>query len=55
MLLKGHGQINAGVFAYITEINPRRLVVVDVQKGLAVPCSRGEQCSFRPAEESSSL
>jgi hypothetical protein len=29
-------QISAGVFAYITEINPRRLVVADVQKGLAV-------------------
>jgi hypothetical protein len=30
------GQISAGVFAYITEIQPRRLVVADVQKGLAV-------------------
>jgi hypothetical protein len=30
------GQISAGVFAYITDINPRRLVVADVQKGLAV-------------------
>jgi hypothetical protein len=29
-------QISAGVFAYITEINPRRLVVADTQKGLAV-------------------
>jgi hypothetical protein len=29
-------QISSGVFAYITEINPRRLVVADVQKGLAV-------------------
>jgi hypothetical protein len=29
-------QISAGVFAYITEINPRRLLVADVQKGLAV-------------------
>jgi hypothetical protein len=33
------GQISAGVFAYITEINPRRLVVADVQKGLAVGMS----------------
>jgi hypothetical protein len=33
------GQISAGVFAYITEINPRRLVVADVQKGLAVGIS----------------
>jgi hypothetical protein len=32
-------QISAGVFAYITEINPRRLVVADVQKGLAVGIS----------------
>jgi len=30
------GQINTGTFAYITEINPRRLVVADTQKGLAV-------------------
>jgi hypothetical protein len=30
------GQISSGVFAYITAINPRRLVVADVQKGLAV-------------------
>jgi hypothetical protein len=29
-------QISSGVFAYITEINPRRLVVADLQKGLAV-------------------
>jgi hypothetical protein len=29
-------QISSGVFTYITEINPRRLVVADVQKGLAV-------------------
>jgi hypothetical protein len=29
-------QISAGVFAYITDINPRRLVVADVQKGIAV-------------------
>ena len=29
-------QISSGVFSYITEIKPRRLVVVDVQKGLAV-------------------
>jgi hypothetical protein len=29
-------QISAGVFAYITEINPRRLIVADAQKGLAV-------------------
>jgi hypothetical protein len=33
------GQISAGVFAYITEINPRRLVVADVQKGIAVGIS----------------
>jgi hypothetical protein len=33
------GQISAGVFGYITEINPRRLVVADVQKGLAVGIS----------------
>ena len=33
------GQISAGVFAYITDINPRRLVVADVQKGLAVGMS----------------
>jgi hypothetical protein len=33
------GQISSGVFAYITEINPRRLVVADVQKGLAVGMS----------------
>ena len=32
-------QISAGVFAYITEIDPRRLVVADVQKGLAVGIS----------------
>ncbi len=30
------GQISTGTFAYITEIKPRRLVVADVQKGLAV-------------------
>ena len=30
------GQISAGVFAYITEIKNRRLLVVDEQKGLAV-------------------
>ena len=30
------GQISAAVFAYITEIRPRRLVVADEQKGLAV-------------------
>jgi hypothetical protein len=30
------GQISTGTFAYITEIQPRRLVVADVQKGLAV-------------------
>jgi hypothetical protein len=30
------GQISAGVFAYITEIRNRRLLVVDEQKGLAV-------------------
>jgi hypothetical protein len=30
------GQISTGTFAYITEINPRRLVVADEQKGLAV-------------------
>jgi hypothetical protein len=30
------GQISTGTFAYITEIRPRRLVVADVQKGLAV-------------------
>ena len=29
------GQLSAGVFSYITEIKPR-LVVADVQKGLAV-------------------
>ena len=29
-------QISTGTFAYITEIRPRRLVVADVQKGLAV-------------------
>jgi hypothetical protein len=29
-------QISSGVFSYITEINPRRLVIADVQKGLAV-------------------
>jgi hypothetical protein len=33
------GQISSGVFGYITEINPRRLVVADVQKGLAVGIS----------------
>jgi hypothetical protein len=33
------GQISAGVFAYITEIDPRRLVVADVQKGIAVGIS----------------
>jgi hypothetical protein len=32
-------QISSGVFGYITEINPRRLVVADVQKGLAVGIS----------------
>jgi hypothetical protein len=32
-------QISAGVFGYITEINPRRLVVADVEKGLAVGMS----------------
>jgi hypothetical protein len=30
------GQISAGVFAYITEIKNRRLLVIDEQKGLAV-------------------
>ncbi len=30
------GQISAGVFAYITEIRNRRLLVIDEQKGLAV-------------------
>lgn len=30
------GQISTGTFAYITEIKPRRLVVADVQKGIAV-------------------
>ena len=30
------GQISAGVFAYITEIRNRRLLIVDEQKGLAV-------------------
>jgi hypothetical protein len=30
------GQISTGTFAYITEIQPRRMVVADVQKGLAV-------------------
>jgi hypothetical protein len=29
-------QISSGVFSYITEIKPRRMVVADVQKGLAV-------------------
>jgi len=29
-------QISTGTFAYITEISPRRLVVADEQKGLAV-------------------
>lgn len=29
-------QISTGTFAYITEIKPRRLVVADVQKGIAV-------------------
>jgi hypothetical protein len=33
------GQISSGVFGYITEINPRRLVVADEQKGLAVGIS----------------
>ena len=32
-------QISSGVFGYITDINPRRLVVADVQKGLAVGMS----------------
>jgi hypothetical protein len=30
------GQLSTGTFAYITEIKPRRLVVADVQKGIAV-------------------
>jgi hypothetical protein len=30
------GQLSAGVFAYITEIRNRRLLVIDEQKGLAV-------------------
>lgn len=30
------GQISTGTFGYITEIQPRRLVVADVQKGLAI-------------------
>jgi hypothetical protein len=30
------GQISTGTFAYITEIKPRRLVVADVEKGIAV-------------------
>jgi hypothetical protein len=30
------GQISAGVFAYITEIKNRRLLIIDEQKGLAV-------------------
>jgi hypothetical protein len=30
------GQISTGTFAYITDISPRRLVVADTQKGLAV-------------------
>jgi hypothetical protein len=30
------GQISAGIFAYITEIKNRRLLVIDEQKGLAV-------------------
>jgi hypothetical protein len=30
------GQLSAGVFAYITEIKNRRLLVIDEQKGLAV-------------------
>jgi hypothetical protein len=30
------GQISTGTFAYITEIKPRRLVIADVQKGIAV-------------------
>jgi hypothetical protein len=29
-------QLSSGTFAYITEIKPRRLVVADVQKGIAV-------------------
>ncbi len=33
------GQISSGVFAYITEINPRRLIVADAQKGLGVGIS----------------
>jgi hypothetical protein len=32
-------QISSGVWAYITEIRNRRLLVVDEQKGLAVGCS----------------
>jgi len=30
------GQLSTGTFAYITEVKPRRLVVADVQKGIAV-------------------
>jgi hypothetical protein len=30
------GQISAAVFAYVTEIRNRRLLIVDEQKGLAV-------------------
>jgi hypothetical protein len=30
------GQMSTGTFAYITEVKPRRLVVADVQKGIAV-------------------
>jgi len=30
------GQLSTGTFAYITEVKPRRLVVADIQKGIAV-------------------
>lgn len=30
------GQLSTGTFAYITEVKPRRLVVADVQRGIAV-------------------
>jgi hypothetical protein len=30
------GQISTGTFAYITEIQPRRAVVADVQRGISV-------------------
>ncbi len=36
-------QISAGVFAYITEIRNRRLLVIDEQKGLAVGFSNFHQ------------